>query len=489
MIFEELFPNLSLETTEVEFKGILNSGAGKEGESKEVSWLKTIASFANGSGGDLFIGVEDKKHTIVALDHETADKQVVLLHQTIKQRLEPAIHYEVIPHQISNGEQPRFILQVKVKPSTVLPVFLHEKGAALVFVRDFAVTRLATAEEMRSLVLSSDNITYDAMLSESKYEEKDFSLLHETAKARSEKDIKTKELISLGFCSGDLTLSKGALLFKDDCQSILTRVDVAFYPSVNKGMRQIIAPRSFFGPITKVIDEVVDYVEEHSEVVWRKTDEGRVNQLSFPKRALMEGVANALCHRNYYINTSIIEISVFVDRLEIVSPGALLGVKKIDKLEDIASINPRRRNEVIARTLQALNYIESKGSGFELISEEYLTADKKHKPYIKSDSVSFTLVLPNLNYEKGLIDEENDSPEIFVDDVSLAKRDIEILSFCYIKRRSAKEIANRLGVASSSYLRMKVLGSLVGKKLLILDQSEAYPTYLTNHSLVRLTNQ
>ena len=489
MTIEELFPNLNLETTEVEFKGILNSGPGENGENKEIAWLKTIAAFANGSGGDLFVGVEDKKHTIVALDNQTADKQVALLHQQIKQRIEPVIHYEIIPHAIGKGEKARFILQIKVKPSDILPVFLHDRGAAFVFVRDFAATRSATVEEMRSMVLLSDNVTYDNILTDKIYKEEDFSLFHATAKQRTGEDIKTKELISLGFCSGNHALSKGALLFRDDHDSILTRVDVAFYPSINKGMRQIIAPKSFTGPIIKVIDEVVDYVEDHSETVWRKTDEGRVNQLSFPKRALTEGVANSLCHRNYYISTSIIEVSVFVDRLEIVSPGALLGVKRVDKCEDIMSFNPSRRNEVIARTLQALNYIENKGSGFELISEEYSSANKKHKPYIKSDSVSFTLVLPNLNYDKGLINEENDSPDVFADDVTLSQKDIQILSYCYMKGRTVREIAGKLGIAPSTYLRNKVLGTLVQKKFLVLLDEDSYPSYITNHSSVRLTNR
>ncbi len=489
MTIEELLPNLSLETTEVEFKGILNFGPSEHGENKEIAWLKTLAAFANGSGGDLFIGVEDKKHTIVALDHKKADEQVALLHQQIKQRLEPVIHYEIIPHPLGKGSDVRFILQVRVKPSTNLPVFVHDKGAALVFIRDFGATRLASVEELKSLVLLSDNVTYDGILSTAIYKEEDFSLLHKAAKERTGREIKNKELISIGFCSGDLLLSRGALLFKDDCESILTRVDVAFYPSINKGMRQIVAPKSFTGPIMKVIDEVVDYLESHSEVVWKKTDEGRVNQSSFPKRALTEGVANSLCHRNYYISTSIIEVSVFVDRLEIVSPGALLGVKSIEKLEDIASINPRRRNEVIARTLQMLNYIENKGSGFELISEEYASANKSHKPYIKSDSVSFTLVLPNLNYEKGLIEEENDSPEIFVDDLTLSQKDIQILSYCYAKGRTVREIAAKLGIAPSTYLRSKVLSALVKKKYLIFLDEGSYPTYITNHSSVHLSNR
>ena len=56
---------------------------------------------------------------------------------------------------------------------------------------------------------------------------------------------------------------------------------------------------------------------------------------------------NAVAHRNYFISGSQIEINMFKDRLEITSPGALLGVREIEKETRISSIIPRRRNEVI----------------------------------------------------------------------------------------------------------------------------------------------
>ena len=44
--------------------------------------------------------------------------------------------------------------------------------------------------------------------------------------------------------------------------------------------------------------------------------------LETPKEAFMEAVANAIVHRDYFINTPIF-INVFKNRLEIISPGIL----------------------------------------------------------------------------------------------------------------------------------------------------------------------
>lgn len=486
MFFEQVFPDNNIETDEVEFKGILNVGKNDNGESKEISWVKTLAAFANTKGGSLFVGVEDKTHKIVSFDHKTADRQILLIHEVIKQRLEPIIQYQIIPHKIIEKET-RYIIEVKVKASSQLPIFVHDKGAAIVFVRDFALTRLATIEEIRNLVLLSDNVVYDCLITNIDYKIQNFSKLQKKAIERTGKKLTDKQLMSIGFISNDFKLSKGALLFQDDCNTSLARIDVAFYPSINKGSREIISPKTFKGPLMEIIDEVTSFIDEHSEIVWKKNDNGRFNQVSFPKRSVVEGIANSVCHRNYYINTSIIEIGIFVDRLEIVSPGSLLGVQKLEKKQDIASITPRRRNEVIARTLEALNYIENKGSGFDLIVEEYSMADENHKPYIKSDSISFTLVLPNLNYYKGLIDENNDCPDVFVDDVSIEQRDLDILSFCYIKSRTSREIAKHLNLSASTYFRNNILKNLVDKKYLVIDKNGTYPKYSSNHFFVKLT--
>ncbi len=485
MNFEELYPGVNLENDKIEFKGILLKGEGKSGQEMEMTWLKTIAVFANGEGGSIFVGVEDKSHKIVALSQEEADKQALLIQKEIKQRIEPAVNYTIKPISIK-GTETRYLLEIKVSASMSKPVFVHDRGAAVVFVRDFSSSRLATPEEIRDLVLSSENISYDSFFTDSVYKKEDFSIFQNAMIKATEKEASQKQLISIGFCDSALRLSKGALLFRDDCISPLTRIDVTFYPSINKGERIMLTPASFCGPISKVIDEATAYIMSHSNTVWMKTDTGREERPSFPERSVREAISNALAHRNYYMSTSIIEVDVYVDRLEVTSPGSLLGSKRIVKETNITAIVPRRRNEVIARTLEAIHYVENKGSGFDLIAEEYYASSFEHKPFINADQNHFTLVLPNLNYAKGVIDEENDAPTVYVNDVTLTERDLKILSLCYVNKKLASEIASGLGITSSTYFRNSILGKLIKKEYLLVDSSGAYPHYLSNHSLVKL---
>ena len=69
---------------------------------------------------------------------------------------------------------------------------------------------------------------------------------------------------------------------------------------------------------------------------------------------------NAIGHRNYYMYGTQVEVNIFPDRLEITSPGALLGVRELYKEKNIASIILRRRNEIICNILEMCKYMEKK---------------------------------------------------------------------------------------------------------------------------------
>ena len=56
MFIEELVPNVNLETAEIEFKGLIEEGSSPSGPAKEISWIKTLAAFANTNGGRMYIG-------------------------------------------------------------------------------------------------------------------------------------------------------------------------------------------------------------------------------------------------------------------------------------------------------------------------------------------------------------------------------------------------------------------------------------------------
>ena len=486
LLIEELIPDVNLETTETEFKGIIEEGVSDSGKPKEIGWLKTIAAFANSKGGKIYIGVDNKTHRIMALEHTLADKTVMMIHRQIRNRVEPSIDYEISSVSCPDTHPIRYVLCVEVRPSKNLPVVIHEEGLLGIYIRIFGETVLATPEQVRELILMSENTPYDRTFTALPFHKKDFSRLFQFL-SDHEIQVTDKELISIGFMSDQLMLSRGALLFKDDCKDLRTKAVATAWPGLSKGSSVVNASEEYVGDLLTVIQSCFQFIRNRSNNGFIKQDDGRADYVSFPSRSVLEGIVNAVGHRNYFIQGTQIEINLFQDRLEIISPGSLLGVQEMRKEKNIAGIIPRRRNEVICAVLEICRYMEEKGSGFDKIAEDYSGYPDMYQPYVSSDVTSFTLTLPDLTYQHGVLDDQDVRPEdIYIDRLPEGKNDLIILAFCYGKARSVKEIAQQLGLTASSYFRKSVLQRLADQGYLTASVSAEGKTYLSNPNLVRL---
>jgi ATP-dependent DNA helicase RecG len=85
-----------------------------------------------------------------------------------------------------------------------------------------------------------------------------------------------------------------------------------------------------------------------------------VEQWTYPEEAVREAVVNALVHRDYLLSGTTIEISIYEDRLEIISPGRLPN-----------GITPQRmragcraaRNQLLKDVMRDYGYLEHMGMG------------------------------------------------------------------------------------------------------------------------------
>ena len=485
MYIEELIPNINLETKNIEFKGIIGEGKSKNGKNFEIGWLKSVVAFANTEGGVIYIGVEDKTHKIVALTHEKADKAILLLHRLIKDKITPMISYSITPYAVPRTNPTRYVLAVEIKKNSNLPVTLHENGLLGIYIRNFGQTEIATSEQIRDLVLLSENIPYDRSFTEIKFDKNKFNKMLNYASDKGI-DVTEKELISIGFMSKEKKLSEGALLFMDDCDNIITKTVATKWPGRDKGSDIVEASEDYVGNLLEIILKSTDFIKNHSNSGYRKVDNGREDYNSFPVRSITEGIVNAIGHRNYFISGTQIEINVYKDRLEIVSPGALLGIKELNKEKNIASIVPRRRNEVICAILSLLKLMERKGSGFDTIELEYSAYDEKYRPYISSNSNSFTLCLPDVTYAQGIIESEKDVSEVYVEGFVTGKNDMRILAYCYMYSKSVKEIAEYIGVTPSTYFRNNTIKRLCNEGYMVKLESEREKRFIANKNKVKL---
>ena len=370
MLIEELLNGINIESDTVEFKGIIEEGRSSSGDLKEIAWLKTLCAFANTDGGSLYVGVENSSHKILALDHKTADKVTLMVHRQIKERVDGQFSYKIEAIPVPKTKPVRYVLRVDVQKSKALPVTLRERGLLGIYVRNFGATSIASPEQIRDMILLSDSAPFDQPFTQEVFDDKDFAALENLYMSASGSKLAKKALISIGFMNDESKLSRGALLFKDSCKDSLTKISATQWPEFDKGSSVILASQEFTGNILDGIAFAVNFIQSHSVNGFIKEAHGRSDFVSYPARSVTEGIVNAFAHRNYFISGGQIEINLFKDRLEITSPGALLGVRLLKKEKNIASIIPRRRNEVICAVLEMCRYMESKGSGFDKIQQE-----------------------------------------------------------------------------------------------------------------------
>ncbi len=477
MFLEEITNSAVLENREVECKSLLN-------RDDVIGWMKTVAGFANASGGVLFIGVEDKTNKLIGFDRVTADNERNYFNNQLNEHLSPRPQTIIsfIPYLVRNKE--RFIMKITVYESAIKPVILKYQGIPGIFMRREGYTNGATYEEIIEMSIHSRKVQYDTLISDISYDRSRFSRLLEYYRSHNNgRKLTDKALRSMGFFNEDGKLANGAVLFMDDYREGKTAVQCSVFNGFNKGSERIITVNRFNGNLIDSLEYIMNFVCQRMNHSMIKLRDTRLNIDSYPERALFEGLVNAVAHRDYFLDGTQIQVDMFLDRLEISSPGSFYQGAPLGKTYDLTRIISKRRNELITSILVSCNVMEAAGTGFDKISEEYAQADELHRPSIYSSSDHFTLTLPDLTYAQGLHD-DSAAYAAYVPVPDGTVHDHEVLLYCYNRAHKASEIAEHLSICDSTYFRQKVLANLVNNGYLICSRISRAAYYKTNRDLV-----
>lgn len=110
-----------------------------------------------------------------------------------------------------------------------------------------------------------------------------------------------------------------------------------------------------------VIDRTVDFVLRNmGSVAWLEGGRRR-RQKALPVDAVREAVVNAVAHRDYTREGTDIEVSLYGDRLEIISPGRLPNGVTVEKMKE--GVVRVARNPLIKEILRDYGYIGHHGMG------------------------------------------------------------------------------------------------------------------------------
>lgn len=368
----ELIANF--ENSRVEFK---RDDCRPEELAKEMSALLNLA------GGFILLGVEhDRQITGLTRSREVVEEWAMNI---ARQNIQPAINPVWTCITMDDGKT---VGVIELLSDSLGKPHKAKRGKAWVtFTRVGSTSRESTREEEGRLYQAAGLVRYEIKpVPDTGLESFDIDRIENyfgVVLGRTTPEQTNTELWEQLLLNSDLLVASGTesaasvsglLLFGSSPNRRLPQAGVtaAAFPDLEKEYNTVDEER-ITGPLTSivseqgeaihkgVIDRTVDFVERNmGSVAW--IDGGRRRQRNaFPIDAVREAVVNAVAHRDYTRDGTDIEVSLYRDRLEVISPGGLPNGVTVAKMKE--GVVRVARNALLKEILRDYGYIEHYGMG------------------------------------------------------------------------------------------------------------------------------
>lgn len=401
---------------------------------KSKSWLKSVSAFANGVGGVLIFGIADDDSVVGISD---VKKTMEVISEQIKIKMDPTPEVILKAHRMDGKE----IVTLEVCRGEETPYYYVGEGNYTAYVRIGNESVMATATDLKRLVLRGKNRTYDSLVTDYNFDDYSFSKLKAAYYKKTKKSMEMKDFESFGIVDKNEMLTNAGALFADESPVYCSRLFCTRWNGIDKasGIIDALDDEEYTGSLILLLEEGMNFARRNSKKMWKKESDRRVEYPEYPERSIFEGLVNGLVHRDYLDMGSEVHIDIFDDRMEIYSLGGMPDGSVIQE-RDPLMVPSTRRNPVLADIFNRLGYMERKGSGFGKIIGGYefqINYDESKKPSFRSDRYQFTVIMPNLNY-----DVPQDLMDVQI--IKLIRND---------KKISTEKIADVLGVSTKTVKR------------------------------------
>ena len=347
------------ETRIVEFKETITN-----------TFLKTVSAFSNYDGGTILFGVDDDGNIKGLPDVKQACLDI---ENKINDSITPQPDYTL---EVQNNDQ---TIKLTVKSGLQKPYLYKSKA----YKRNDTATIEVDTLEFSRLVLDGKNIRFEEL--PCKDQELSFEILHRKLKetVRIENfDKDTLKTLNLYDDVNGFNNAAGLLADKNHFPGIDI---VKFGENIS-----IIQKRSTFENISvlEVYEKAIEVFRDYYQYeVIQDTDRKKMEKI--PEAAFREAIANALIYRVWDVDSQI-RVSMFDDRIEIVSPGGLpSGITEEEYLSGKLSV---LRNRNLANVFYRLGFVEIFGTGITRIKQLY--AEALIKPDFEVSENAIKIVLP-----------------------------------------------------------------------------------------------
>ncbi len=372
-----------------------------------------MAALLNLEGGVILLGVEDDgRISGLTRSREAAEEWVMNI---ARQNLQPAIVPVWTCMEMEGGKKVGIVELAADSPGK--PYKARRGKAWVTFTRVGSASRESTREEEGRLYQAARPVRYEIKaVPDSGPEDFDMDrienyyrdVLNRSVPPRSEFERWRRLLLNsdlLVAAGNDVGASvSGLLLFGDNPNRRLPQAGVTAvaFPGSEKDYNTVDEER-IRGPLTSrvsrrggvvekgVTDRAVDFVKRNmGSVAWLEGGRRR-RKRAFPVDAVREAIVNAVTHRDYTREGTDIKVSLYSDRMEVISPGRLPNGVTVEKVRE--GVVRVARNEMLKEILRDYGHVERYGTGIRNRIIESIRRHNGTEPDLVEEDDRFTVRL------------------------------------------------------------------------------------------------
>ena len=359
------------ETRTIEFKETITN-----------TFLKTVSAFSNYDGGEIFFGIDDNGNIKGLPDVKQACLDI---ENKINDSITPQPDYTL---ELQNNDR---TIKLTVKSGLQKPYLYKSKA----YKRNDTATIEVDTLELSRLILEGKNTRFEELPCED--QELTFDILQQKLKEHIQIETFNQDTLkTLNLYNNTIGYNNAAGILAD--KNHFPGIDmIKFGENIS-----VIHKRATFDHISilaayeKALEVFKDYYQ-YEEI--QGADRKKVEKI--PEAAFREAIANALIHRVWDVEAQI-KVSMFDDRIEIISPGGLpSGITEDEYLSGKLSV---LRNRNLANVFYRLGFVEIFGTGITRIKQLYEEGLKQ--PDFEVSENAIKIVLPVFEKNLNLTEDE-----------------------------------------------------------------------------------
>ncbi len=344
---------------------------------------KEMVAFANADGGRIVIGIDDSG--MVAGIQRFAEPQ--RLEEWVMQVARDGVRPPLIPayQLIRKYDGERDIAVITVAPGLDVYARWLNNGSRY-YIRAGSTSREASAEELQRLFQRRGRLRAELLpIVAAKYEDLDVRRIHDYfGRIRQQvlpddqsevlRRLRLAEYMTDDHVVGLHPNVASLVLFGEAPNRYIggAIIDAAAFSAPQSSIPDMREALVLSGPAVRlegeagqlrdagIIETALDFIHRHNAQWAGLSGATRTESEGIPTGVVREAVVNAVVHRDYTLSARAIQLRVYPDRIEVISPGRLPNGITAEAMEVGARAS---RNQLIVDTMRDYGYVERLGLG------------------------------------------------------------------------------------------------------------------------------